>query len=426
MKKLLVCLTGFALTLLSLTIGGHSAYADVTVDSAQFPDDNFRNYISLYIDTDQNGILSESEISGVTAITVSSQNISSLKGINLFTNIHTLFAENNSIISLDLTGLVNLQNVYASHNQISLLNISGLNNIGGLSIGDNQLTTIDLSELSNLSFLALDNNQLTSLDVNSLYNLQFLSISNNHLTSLDLQSIAGINILSPQTTNAGTYFNHTWQVDLKQLGLTADSLNRLTITTPDVTLDPITGIVTFNHEVDSSTPPTELSYQYATQSITNALMTVTVSLEPIATYTIQFNTDQNGTLVNAEAQILFNGSKLNIIPTPIPNNGYEFSHWTDSKGQEYTSDDLLAYIVSGDETFLANFKKIETAIVEEPKPSDEGNESANITNINNPDATQNTNKELPKTSEENQNLLIIVGITMIIIAGLGKYKRARL
>ena len=52
---------------LALTLGLHpalrlpAAAANVTVNTTNFPDDKFRAYVTAYLDTDKNGVLSDAE-----------------------------------------------------------------------------------------------------------------------------------------------------------------------------------------------------------------------------------------------------------------------------------------------------------------------------------------------------------------------------
>ncbi|MBQ3347530.1 MAG: hypothetical protein IJG39_10625, partial [Synergistaceae bacterium] len=61
------------------------AWADVEINATNFPDDTFRSYVSSNFDTDDNGVLSDSEIEGVTTIDVNYSGVSSLQGVEYFT-----------------------------------------------------------------------------------------------------------------------------------------------------------------------------------------------------------------------------------------------------------------------------------------------------------------------------------------------------
>mgnify|MGYP002509281524 CR=1 FL=1 len=61
--------------------------AEVAINEANFPDENFRDYVLNYCDTDKNEVLSEREIKNTTQILINGKEIIDLKGIENFTYI---------------------------------------------------------------------------------------------------------------------------------------------------------------------------------------------------------------------------------------------------------------------------------------------------------------------------------------------------
>jgi len=91
LSLLLICLCAFAL-------------ADVEINAANFPDDNFRQYVlDAGFDTDGDRILSDEELAAVTKIDCPSKSISDLKGIECFSALEELHCYDNQISSLDLS-----------------------------------------------------------------------------------------------------------------------------------------------------------------------------------------------------------------------------------------------------------------------------------------------------------------------------------
>ena len=72
-------------------------------DSKNFPDANFRAVVKTY-DSNKDGYLSDSEISGVTNIVCEGKKITSLKGIEYFTALQGLWCANNNIKTVNLKG----------------------------------------------------------------------------------------------------------------------------------------------------------------------------------------------------------------------------------------------------------------------------------------------------------------------------------
>ncbi|MBR0204994.1 MAG: hypothetical protein IJQ56_11590, partial [Synergistaceae bacterium] len=73
----------YAVLFLCLIVSG--AWADVEINAANFPDKNFRDYLSGNFDTDNDGMLNNEEIAQIIGIYLYGQTISSLKGIEYLT-----------------------------------------------------------------------------------------------------------------------------------------------------------------------------------------------------------------------------------------------------------------------------------------------------------------------------------------------------
>ena len=90
-----------------------ASWADVAINEMNFPDENFRAYVSDNRDTDDDGYLSDEEISDATYIYVSNKNIESLKGIEYFYNLKRLSCYDNQLTTLDLSKNTALTDLYA-------------------------------------------------------------------------------------------------------------------------------------------------------------------------------------------------------------------------------------------------------------------------------------------------------------------------
>ncbi len=79
---------------------------DLMITKVRFPDDNFRSYL-LQQTYGQDGILTESEISEVKEIDVTSKNIADLRGIEVFTALEVLKCSQNNLTRENVEYLVN-------------------------------------------------------------------------------------------------------------------------------------------------------------------------------------------------------------------------------------------------------------------------------------------------------------------------------
>ncbi len=147
---------------------------DIPINETTFPDENFRNWV-LAQDYGQDGVLTEAEIAGVTEIDVSEKNIASLKGVEYFTALWSLYWQNNQLTSLDLSQNTALVYLSCQNNLLTSLDLSKNTELGVLICSVNQLTSLDLSQNTAIAYLDCNNNQLTSLDISqntALYRLE--------------------------------------------------------------------------------------------------------------------------------------------------------------------------------------------------------------------------------------------------------------
>jgi hypothetical protein len=146
--------------------------------------------VYIVIDTNANGEIEESEALEVSDLYLNNRNISSLQGIEYFTNISLLDCSYNQIMTLDLTNNLNIQNLISSHNTISNAVLPNFNYPTVIDLSYNSLSNINLINLSQIVSLFLNNNNLTSIVFDNP-NFTFLvdggiSVSNNPLVNLDM------------------------------------------------------------------------------------------------------------------------------------------------------------------------------------------------------------------------------------------------
>lgn len=192
------------------------------------PDLNFKSaLISLGVDSDNDGDIEVGEALAVNYLNIEQSNISSLEGINSFTNLTVLTCYNNNLTTLDISALTNITYLACNNNQITTLivnplfnptvlnygfnqitnfNVSALTNLTALYCGANPLGTIDVSTLTNLQILSCGNNQLTNLDVSLLTNLTGLYCANNQLTALNVNALPNLVNLYCSNNNLNTLY----------------------------------------------------------------------------------------------------------------------------------------------------------------------------------------------------------------------------
>ena len=145
------------------------------------PDANFKNALinSPVVDTSGNGLgdsvadtngdgeIQVSEAEAVVGLIISYYEVSSLEGIQSFTNLEVLKSRGNFVETVDLS-----QNLL----------------LEWLHLSTNPLTSIDVSNNINLKRLWVYNNELSSLDVTQNFHLESLRCYTNNLSSLNISN----------------------------------------------------------------------------------------------------------------------------------------------------------------------------------------------------------------------------------------------
>ena len=167
----------------------HFAVDELAVDEVNFPDSNFRAWVSANADTDGSGWLTDAECLTVKEISCSNKAIQSMEGIQYFPNITKLDCSKNSIKGdLDLSNNLKLVYIYCGNNsELSSVNVAGLTGLLNLDCqNDVNLKAIDVSTNSKLRVLNVNNCNLSVLNVSANPDLQSLSCAENNLKVLDL------------------------------------------------------------------------------------------------------------------------------------------------------------------------------------------------------------------------------------------------
>ena len=157
----------------------------VTIDETNFPDENFRKWI-LKQSYGQDGVLTEEEIAGIKQIDVAYEEIKSMKGLEYFTAIESLWCFSPELTELDVSHNTALTDLRCSQIGLKELDVSKNTALKWLICHNNKLSTIDLSNNTALEWLDIASNELTSLDVSHIITLQRLDCTNNNLTALDV------------------------------------------------------------------------------------------------------------------------------------------------------------------------------------------------------------------------------------------------
>lgn len=167
-----------------------------TTDVISFADANFKTYCLNNFDTNSDGEISEDEAKAVTAIDCSLANLTSLVGIEYFSNLTSIDVSCNKLTSLDLSHSPKLTEVLVNNNSLQTLNLDGLAALVTLDCSSNKLSSIDVSSSSLLQELNCNGNKLGSLNLKNNKALRELQCNNNNIAALDLKNNSAIETLN--------------------------------------------------------------------------------------------------------------------------------------------------------------------------------------------------------------------------------------
>ena len=196
------------LTCLLLVIISGAAFADVQIDSASFPDDNFRKCVEAF-DLDHDGKLNSDEIAVVTEMDCSDREISSIRGIEFFPSLKELDCRYNTLKKIDISRNTNLEALYCGNNQLTRLNVSKNTALKELYCGSNQITSLNVRKNVSLAELACSSNPLSGLDVSKNTALEDLYCCNIGLKELDVSH-------NPQLRELYCYGNELTDLNLNK------------------------------------------------------------------------------------------------------------------------------------------------------------------------------------------------------------------
>lgn len=133
------------------------------------------------------GSVPTANISGITALDISSEPITDLTGLQDFTALTVIDIRYCNFTSIDLSGNLLLEELRLTRNRLLSLDVSANLQLKDIELNYNYLAELDVAHLSALEVLQCAANQLTSIDVTANSQLRELDVEGNILiTSLDV------------------------------------------------------------------------------------------------------------------------------------------------------------------------------------------------------------------------------------------------
>ncbi len=179
----------------------------IPINETNFPDQNFRAYVQAEKDKNQDNELSADEIGAAKSFHLQNMGLTSLEGIEHFTQLNFLNCSGNQLTDLDLSANPDLEELDCGGNRLTELDLSkntkltklvchtnGLTKLDlsankaltSVNVRDNAIAELNISACGSLTQLLAEKNALTQLDVSGNPALAHLECANNRLTSLDV------------------------------------------------------------------------------------------------------------------------------------------------------------------------------------------------------------------------------------------------
>ena len=132
------------------------------------------------------GLFQKDRIANITELNLENKGITNLNGISSFTSLINLNIRGNNLTAIDVRLNTDLLFVWAEDNQINQVNVSGLQRLEKLALDNNRLPSINVSSNEKLQLLTLPNNSITQLNVSNNPQLNNLNVINNSLICIQV------------------------------------------------------------------------------------------------------------------------------------------------------------------------------------------------------------------------------------------------
>ncbi|MFP9098178.1 T9SS type A sorting domain-containing protein [Flavobacterium sp. RHBU_24] len=157
---------------------------------------------AIAVDANGDGLIQQDEADEVRQLHLDSAGITSLEGIEGFTNLRVLTCTGNTLTTLDVTALEDLRDLNCAGNNLATLNVAGLQHLEMINCTGNNLADLNLADLEYLQSLSCADNTLTELDLSDCPVLTSLMCANNQLTYINIKN---------GTDQAGGYVQNIWE-----------------------------------------------------------------------------------------------------------------------------------------------------------------------------------------------------------------------
>lgn len=131
-------------------------FISYTIDEEHFPDETLRSQVAEQADQDGDGVLSDDETAAVENLSITGA--SSLDGLDIFPNLHSVTLQGEQMAKADLQGFSELRSVSAKDcKNLTELDLSSSDKVESIDVTGTSVSELDLAGKSGLILIACDN-----------------------------------------------------------------------------------------------------------------------------------------------------------------------------------------------------------------------------------------------------------------------------
>ena len=259
--------------------------ANIYINSTNFPDENFRNWIisNLTVSQGSSGYyMTQEQANAVTNLSLTGVGISNAKGVEKFVNLDRLVLWNNSVTSLDVTKNTKLTYLDLDNNQLTKLDLSKNPLLTTLYLSNNQLGYLRLVNNTNLTYLSGGSTQTLSgkkgvtfggkyyFDLSTLVPTSYLQYVTLNDSSHTLNKTTGLVNLGSSSVESFSYSFDTGNANVGSITVYVNIDSFTSISKPSVTTQPTSKTVDANTSVSFTVKASggnlKYQWQYRTSS----------------------------------------------------------------------------------------------------------------------------------------------------------------
>ncbi len=170
-----------------------------------FEDREFHEYMLGIGDTDGDGYLSLEEAESIREISLCTDNVNSLSGLEFCTALTKIdcfgsTGQAGGLSEVDLKSFVNLERLWLSNNRLSAIDLSENRNLKTIALNGNLLRTMELPNAAELASIDVSDNKIEGIDLSAFPSLKSVSAANNPLAAISLPADSAIEELDISET----------------------------------------------------------------------------------------------------------------------------------------------------------------------------------------------------------------------------------